>query len=222
MHWYTPKEIRFLEKKVIGRSYAELTELFNERFGLSVTVSQLGGTLKRYNLTNGRDGRFRLGQIPFNKGRKGIRLSRRTEFKRGQMPWNHKPVGTKRVNGEGYLEIKIAEPKTWKAMHVLIWEKANGPVPKRHAIIFADGNKSNIALKNLLMVSRSELAVMNHCGLISANRDLTKVGKTVADLKILFSRRKRRLKKRSGARKNKGASYGKRGEKNTPADNEQE
>jgi hypothetical protein len=45
------------------------------------------------------------------------------------------------------------------------------------------------------MVSRAELLVMNHCGLISAHRGLTKVGKSIADIKLLIADRKRKLKK---------------------------
>ena len=111
------------------------------------------------------------------------------------MPWNYKPVGTERVNADGYVEVKIADPKTWKGKHLIVWEKAHGPVPKGHVIIFADENQMNVTLKNLLMVSRRELAVMNHLGLISTNRDLTKVGKSIADIKLLIAERKRAIKK---------------------------
>jgi hypothetical protein len=68
-------------------------------------------------------------------------------------------------------------------------------------IIFADGNKSNLKLKNLLMVSRSELAVMNHLGLISGSGELTKAGKAVADIKILIGDRKRKKSPRKTLRR---------------------
>jgi hypothetical protein len=117
-----------------------------------------------------------------------------SQFKHGNIPWNYHPVGTERTNRDGYLEVKIADPKTWKAKHVIIWEAANGTVPKGSVIIFADGNRLNIALDNLVMVSRSELAVMNRCGLIFEDAEMTKTGKTIADIKIKIADRKKGMK----------------------------
>jgi hypothetical protein len=196
-HKYTAKEIKFLSRKVAGRSYAEMTALFNKRFGLSMTAKQIGSTLKRFNLSNGRDCRFRPGLVPHNKGKKRWWTGgEETRFKPGQMPHNYLPVGSERITRDGYAEIKIRNPGTWKARHIIIWEKAHGKVPKGNAIIFADGNRLNLKLENLLMVSRAELAVMNRSGLISDNAEITKVGKTIADIKIKISERKRGMKKR--------------------------
>ncbi|MDR1637986.1 MAG: hypothetical protein LBR93_11700 [Treponema sp.] len=124
-HNYTAAEIRFLEKKVAGRSYAELTELFNRRFGLSFTVSRLNSALGRLGLRNGRDCRFRPGNISLHKIKKGEHISRNTEFRPGNRPHTWRPVGTERVNGEGYTEIRIRNPsgkpwKNWKAKHRMI------------------------------------------------------------------------------------------------------
>jgi hypothetical protein len=197
-HKYTAKEIKFLSRKAAGRSYAELTALFNKRFGLSMTVNQIGSTLKRFNLSNGRDCRFRPGQTPFNKGKKKWWVGgEATQFKPGQMPHNYLPVGSERITRDGYAEIKIRNPKTWKAKHIIIWEKAHGKVLKGSVVIFADGNRLNLKLKNLLMVSRAELAMMNHLGLISTNAEITKVGKTIADIKIKISERKKGMNKKA-------------------------
>jgi hypothetical protein len=116
----------------------------------------------------------------------------KTHFKKGPRPWNWRPVGSERVNSGGYTEVKVRNPKKWKGKHVLILEAVNGKVPKGRVIIFADGDKSNLKLKNLLMVSRSELAVMNRLGLISGSGELTKTGKAVADIKMLIGDQKRK------------------------------
>jgi hypothetical protein len=159
MHKYTPKELRFLESKVSGRSYAELTELFNRRFGLSFSVTRISSTLKRLNLSNGRDTRFPPGNVPVNKGRTGVCPAgcEKEWFKPGAMPHNYQPVGTEIIDGDGYVKVKTRNPKTWKFKHRLIWEKANGKIPRGHVVLFADGNKLNFALDNLLLVSRSDL-----------------------------------------------------------------
>jgi hypothetical protein len=199
-HYYTPEEIRFIKKKIAGRSYAEITDLFNKRFGLrgkkKLTLDQMRGVIKRYGLCNGRDRRFRPGQIPHNKGKKGYCPpgSEKGWFRPGHRPQNWQPVGTERISSEGYVDIKIRNPRTWKAKHRIIWEQAHGKVPRGHAVIFADGNKLNIRLDNLLLVSRGELAVMNNLGLISAHGDLTTIGKSIADIKMLIARRKRGAK----------------------------
>jgi hypothetical protein len=196
MRKYTPEEVRFIKREVAGRGCAELTELFNRRFGLSVTAGQMKSFMGNHRLRNGRDGRFRPGQVPFNKGRKGIHLSAETEFKPGNRPWNWRPAGTERVNGEGYVEVKIAEPGKWGRKHTLLWEEANGAVSKGHAVIFADGNKRNFDMANLLLVSRGELAVMNRRGLIYDYADGTKAGKIIADIRIKIAGRRRGMKKR--------------------------
>jgi hypothetical protein len=207
VHKYTPKELWFIKSKIAGRSYAELTALFNKRFELSMTVTQISGTIARYNLTNGRDCRFPPGLVPFNKGRKGSCPAgcEKGWFKPGNTPQNWQPVGTEIIDEDGYTKVKTRNPKTWKFKHRLIWEKANGKIPRGHIVLFADRDRSNFALDNLILVSRNELAVMNHLGLISNDKDLTMVGKSIADIKILIAERKRSAKKpkRKGGRSEK-------------------
>jgi hypothetical protein len=205
MRRYTPEEIRFIKRKVAGRSYAELAALFNARFGAEVTVPQMGSTLERYGLKNGCDSRFAPGQVPHNKGKKKWwEGGEETQFKKGNRPWNWRPVGSERINAYGYAEVKVRNPKKWKAKHILVWEEANGKVPKGHVVIFADGDKTNFALSNLLLVSRSELAVMNRRGLIYGCADATKAGKVIADIRIKIAGRKREMKQSKTRRGAKG------------------
>jgi hypothetical protein len=64
------------------------------------------------------------------------------------------PIGTERMNGD-YIQVKVAEPNSWRSKHHLVWEEANGPLPDGHRLIFADGNPQNIALDNLVLMSIS-------------------------------------------------------------------
>lgn len=195
MHFYTTEQIQFLRENIAGKSYAEVTSLINEHFGLALTVEQIKGVLARYKLCNGRDGRFHPGQTPHNKGTKGIQMGgKETQFKPGAMPWNYKPVGTERTNTDGYVEIKVADPHSWKGKHLIVWEAEHGPVPAGHVVIFADGNRQNVTLDNLLLLSRRELAVMNKRGLISVKPELTKTGLAVANIYLKIGERKRRGK----------------------------
>ena len=202
-HKYTAAQIRFLERNVAGRAYVELAGMFNKRFGLSLSASRIGGALKRHNLSNGRDSRFRPGQPSHNKGKKGVYYAgcEKGWFRKGGVPPNHRPVGSERVTADGYLEVKVAEPRTWRHKHVIVWEKANGKVPEGSVVIFADGNRRNLDLENLLPVSRAELAVMNHTGLVSRNGDLTRAGKEIAAIRILIASRNKRAVKKRGKKK---------------------
>ena len=117
---------------------------------------------------------FKKGQTPANKGierRHGWAPGRmaQTQFKKGarsgraQELW--KPVGSERVSKDGYLERKVNESMPlqarWRFVHLLIWEAENGPLPKGHAIVFVDGDRTNLAFENLALVTRAELMKRN-------------------------------------------------------------
>ncbi|GHV93215.1 hypothetical protein AGMMS50268_37180 [Spirochaetia bacterium] len=204
-HNYSAKEIRFLEKHAEGQSFIELAELFNKHFDLRLEHSAIRAACHNRGITNGLDYRFQAGFEPWNKGLKGWSApgTEKTRFKPGNIPANYMPVGSERINSDGYVDVKIADPNKWKQKHLIIWEKANGPVPKGHVIIFTDKNKLNIKLKNLLMVSRAELAIMNHIGLIFENAELTKTGKLIADVNLGIADRKRGARHRKARRRAK-------------------
>jgi len=190
-HSYSPEQIAFLKENVYGHSRKEITSMFNTHFGLELGDNQITAFIKNHHLKTGLDGRFPKGSTPFNKGKKGVGGWEPTQFKQGNRPYNYKPVGTERINTEGYVDIKIADPRTWKQKHIIIWEEANGLVPAGFVLIFADSNRLNVTLENLLMVSRSELAIMNKRGLITNNYELTKTGIVIADIHLKISERKR-------------------------------
>lgn len=205
---YNQEHINWLRENIRGTHYKELTQMFNERFGLNVSVTALASLCYKYGLHNGIDSRlnlakagtpyrFQKGNIPFNKGRKGISYPgmEATQFKKGNRPHTWKPVGTETVRSDGYTWVKIAEPNKWREKHRIIWEAANGPVPKGHAIIFADGNKQNIRLENLMLVTRAQLARLNQNGLIGGSADLTRAGILVADIISKIAECRRGIKK---------------------------
>jgi hypothetical protein len=123
-------------------------------------------------------------------------VSPATEFKKGHIPHTWKPVGSESIRSDGYTWVKIAEPHKWREKHVLIWEAANGKVPKGHAILFADGNSQNITLENMLLVSRAQLVRLNQKHLVGDSADLTRAGILVADIMNTMAER-RRSEKRS-------------------------
>lgn len=92
-----------------------------------------------------------------------------TQFKKGERRgiavelW--KPIGTERISKDGYLERKVNNDlplqRRWRAVHLILWEQAHGSVPKGHAVVFKNGNKSDIRLANLDLITRAELMRRN-------------------------------------------------------------
>lgn len=107
--------------------------------------------------------RIQLGSVPPNKGRKGtdylspeaIAGMSKTQFKKGSVPPNHKPVGYERITKNGYIEVKTGEGMfKFKLKHRLIWEQHNGPIPKGTNIQFNDRNPLNCDISNLYAIVR--------------------------------------------------------------------
>lgn len=70
-------------------------------------------------------------------------------FKKGSRPWNTKAVGSERVSGSGFTLVKVAQPDCWRLKHLVLWEKAYGPLPDGCKIAFIDGDRQNVCLENL-------------------------------------------------------------------------
>ena len=186
-HMWSKEEIGYLTQITPGRYRKEILELMNDKFEYQFNLSQVAAAIKRYGLNTGLSGQFRTGEKPWNKGTKGLTGANITSFKKGHTPINYKPVGSERINIEGYIEVKVADPNKWRLKHRFIWEQNNGEIPKGYAVIFADGDKSNLDIDNLLLVSRKQLLFMNRNNLISENKEFTKVGVNIANVMIKLS-----------------------------------
>ena len=199
VHIWSNEEKEYLAEITPGHHYTEIKELMNSKFEFQFSINQIKGAINRYKLNTGLTGRYKKGNVPFNKGRKGseyltekaLEGMRKTQFKKGQAPINWRPVGSERITKDGYIEIKIAKPSKWRLKHLVVWEKENGPIPKGHALVFADGDKTNISLDNLLLVTRHQLLVMNKNKLIKNNSEATKTGVLIAKVLIKANERKK-------------------------------
>lgn len=104
--------------------------------------------------------RFQKGAMPANKGKKMppelYAKCAPTMFKKGRPSLNLRPVGSERVNRDGYIEVKVMEPNKWALKHRFIWEQCYGPIPKGCNIQFLDGNRQNCSLCNLYLISRAD------------------------------------------------------------------
>jgi hypothetical protein len=97
-----------------------------------------------------------------------------TQFKPGRRPEearNYRPVGSVRVTRDGYLERKVTDDtsvypaRRWVAVHRLVWEAVNGPMPRGYIVVFKPGMASSdpdmITIDRVELISRAELMRRN-------------------------------------------------------------
>lgn len=117
--------------------------------------------------------RFQTGQEPWNKGLKGIRLSPRTEWKKGCESNRKLPLGSVTIRHRKREKhprawVKVAEPNVWRERAKVEWEKVNGPIPCGMVIHHKDRNPLNDDISNLQAMTRAEHALEHEHELRSA------------------------------------------------------
>ena len=191
-HRWTKEEKEYLSEITPGRHYREILEMMNDKFEYQFTYEQVKSAIIRFNLKTGFNGRFEKGHVPAIKGTKGIMKPNKTSFKKGNVNWNKKTIGSERVRFDGYTEIKVAGSKRWRLKHRVMYEKYHNVVLNpEQLVIFADGDKSNMSKENLLLVDNNQLLILNQNGLINENRELTKTGLNIANIIIKLNELKR-------------------------------
>jgi HNH endonuclease len=174
---WTPEQIVELQRRYPN----ERTDLLAKSLGVSINrvhskAARLGlhksdeffasPDSGRTDGSRGASCRFAKGNVPWTKGKRGLKFKDGgARFKKGQRPHNWMPVGSERVNDQGYLQRKLTDtgypPHDWHFVHLIVWEAAHGPVPANHAVCFRDGDKTHIELDNLECLSKSELMLRN-------------------------------------------------------------
>lgn len=179
-HYWTPDELELLAQRYPDT----LTRDVAEQLGLSVRsiyakANSLGirktqaffASPEAKRLDGIKGGATRFGKVPpWNKGMKGLQIGgKETQFKPGHRGGaalaKYKPIGTERISKDGYLQRKVNDDMPlqgrWKAVHTILWEEANGPVPRGFALVFVNGDKRDIRLENLELISRRALMQRN-------------------------------------------------------------
>lgn len=195
---YSPEVHAFIAQNVLGTTTRDLVAMVNEKFNLGFTEPMMKSYKTYHKLKSGLDCRFRPGHVPQNKGMKGVCAPgcEKTWFKKGSTPVNHRPVGSERVDMDGYILVKVAEPNKWRMKHRIVWEEHHGKIPDGQKVIFLDGNKLNTEIENLALVTNSEHLEMNRARLRSEDPECTKSGILVARLSVATDRRKKQIRER--------------------------
>lgn len=194
---YTDEMKQFILDNYKGRYNQELADLFNQKFNTNITSRTIKSYKANNNLNSGLTGKFRKGQTPHNKGKKMPKevyeKVKHTMFAKGNVPPNHRPVGSERISKDGYIEVKVAEPNKWRLKQRVVYEEAKGKIPEGCTIIFLDGNKQNCNIDNLRCITRSELLYLNCNGLNNSN-EITETGILMARLDRTKNKKKQELK----------------------------
>lgn len=179
-HYYTKKEKELIISRYPYESSAKIAKdlgvsvssIYNQAHVLKLKKSEAYLKTPESGLflkgeRRGKRNQFKKGSPAFNKGLKqteymskeSILNSKKTRFKKGQLPYNTKYNGfiTKRKakSGRVYQFIRVGA-SDWVHLHVYNYIKANGPQPAGSCIIFKDGDTLNTSIENLECISRSE------------------------------------------------------------------
>jgi hypothetical protein len=189
-----PEMMAFMKEFIPGHTESEIKEAFRERFGITLTRGQIKGFKIQYGTKSGTvGGRFEKGCTSHNKGKKMppevYEKVKPTMFKKGNVPKNHREVGSERVSVDGYVEVKVAEPSKWKLKQRILYEQYhNVTLRKDEVVLFLDGNRLNMDKDNLIKLTRAELVRFNQDHYYCNDKDMTMVAVNIAKIK---SRRNR-------------------------------
>ena len=207
--WFEhPEYDEFLKEVVPGRPNKEVIELFYEKFGVRITDAMLANRKVTLHLKNGvNGGRFKKGFTPWNKnmpyeemkkyyGEEQLENIQKNLFKKGYKPKNTQYIGYERLSKEGVIQVKVNEQikknanKNFISKAAYIWQRSHHKeVPENHVVIFKDRDVFNFHPDNLLLVSRSELLLMNNLAHRGGEYNAENIDqvKTWADLKLKVS-----------------------------------
>ncbi|NTU88451.1 MAG: HNH endonuclease [Actinobacteria bacterium] len=189
MRRYTDEEREFLDGYVPGHTRKEITDAFNERFEPAITITQVTSYTKNNKLSTGLTGYYEQGHVPANKGTKGMTGANSASFGPGHVPGNLRPVGSERTS-KGYIYIKVRDTipeggdwrDLWKMKHRVLWEKEKGPIPEGSLVVFINGDRADVRIENLMIVTKSQHAIMNKFGVRGCCEESMRTGKLIADI----------------------------------------
>lgn len=113
-------------------------------------------------LKGGNNGSFKKGHVSWNTGLKGIHLSPRTEFKKGQLVGSKHPSwkGGEQMNTNDCVYV-YTEPNKRVRRPRKVYQDAHGEIPKGWILYHIDKDMHNDTLDNLIAIPRAVLVMLN-------------------------------------------------------------
>lgn len=71
-----------------------------------------------------------------------------------------KPVGTERLDKDGYVRVIVAPGKE-RLKHHVVWEQAHEKVKRDEVLLFLDGDRTNCDIDNLMLMKRKYMGAYN-------------------------------------------------------------
>lgn len=163
----TEEQKAFIEEYYPHHSVKDTTKAFNERFGTDKKKHTMLNYARRHGLAVDEE---------------IVTASKREPHRIGGNSKNaEREIGSTRWDGRYQL---IKTEKGWRPCHKVIWEEHYGKPERGNAIIFLDGDTTNLSIENLAEVPVSYLGMLELNGLRSAHPTLTKAGIMWCDLKV--------------------------------------
>tara|TARA_Y100000815_G_C13299449_1_gene484052 strand:+ start:84 stop:929 length:846 start_codon:yes stop_codon:yes gene_type:complete len=178
-HWTEEEDIQFKQlypntpsKELVLIFNCSINSIYNNAFkyGLKKSLEYKKSMVSEAFIAAGKKTLFSNGDEPVNKGKKrsewmsleSEEKCSKTQFKKGQVPHNHQPIGHERVTRDGYTEVKVRDSyginsvMNFELKHRLLWIEKNGPIPEGYLVAFKDENPSNITIDNLYLLSKKD------------------------------------------------------------------
>lgn len=157
---YTKEHIDYLREIAPGRIGREITDMFNKKFNLNKSRTQILNVMSYNNIKTGM----------YGKGRRGCIASNRDE------------VGTVKIRKRS-ADIKIANPGEWQDFSRYLYEQYhNEKLKDDEIILFLDKNNKNFNINNLVKITRQDLRTINTEIGLSQDREINKSVITLAKL----------------------------------------
>lgn len=181
------EQLKILRENITYMTYRDQQAFVKERFGIDLTLEQCKYIRNNYRIFSKLTGCFQKGDVPHNKGKKmwkdGCPESvKRTQFKRGHIPHNARPIGYECIGKDGYIKIKVEGERKLVHKHRWVWEQVHGKIPKGNIVIFLNGDKTDCRIENLKLISRKLNATRNKYGLLFKGKESNETALLVAEL----------------------------------------
>lgn len=164
-HRYTPEQDEWLRQHIEHcDSYRQLTEMFNEHFGVSVGKYSISDRC--------------IKQLHIHRNaNSGI-------FQKGEQRAKTYRIGDERVHN-GYVWVKVNDiqhsgkitmkqfKENWMPKQRYVYEQHHGKIPDGHIVVFLDSNSMNFSPDNLYCIPRRINAIMNQNHWFTTERENT-------------------------------------------------